>query len=46
MYCNINLTFFLVQLLKPGHLGEDFLSRTHNIFSKQKILKFFLQVDQ
>ena len=36
MYCNINLTFFLVQLLKPGHLGEDFLSRTHNIFLKTK----------
>ena len=43
MYCNINLT---VQLLKPGHLGEDFYPELTTFFSKQKILKFFLQVDQ
>ena len=41
MYCNINLTFFLVQLLKPGHLGEEFLPRTHNIFLKTKDSQVF-----
>ena len=41
MYGNIRLTFFLVQLLKPGHLGEEFLSRTHNIFLKTKDSQVF-----
>ena len=33
------LHLFTVQLLKPGHLEEDYLMK--NVFWKQKILKFF-----
>ena len=38
MYCNINLT---VQLLKPGHSGEDFLSRLTTFFENKRFSSFF-----